>query len=96
MFFQNAKAIIRGGKEHPKINGTVYFKETKNGVLISAQINGLPTSKKKCSGRFFGFHIHERKFLYSETIKINLQILRDIIILKIACILFMQEIYHHY
>lgn len=56
--FYNAKAHIRGGKEYPHIDGFVYFKETKDGVILTAKINGLPTSKNKCKGRFFGFHIH--------------------------------------
>ena len=62
--FNNAKAIIKGGKEYPNINGIVTFKETKNGVLLTARIYGLPQSTSKCKGRFFGFHIHERNFLY--------------------------------
>ena len=57
--FSNARAIIKGGKEYPKINGTVYFRETKNGVLITAKINNLPQSQNKCKDRFFGFHIHK-------------------------------------
>lgn len=57
--FYNAKAHIKGGKRYPKINGTVTFKETNNGILITAKINGLPQSKDSCTGRFFGFHIHE-------------------------------------
>lgn len=55
----DAKAHIKGGKKYPKIDGIVTFKETKNGVLVSAKINGLPQSKDSCEGRFFGFHIHE-------------------------------------
>ena len=57
--FNNAKAIIKGGKKYPKINGIVTFKETKNGVIMTAKINNLPQSNDKCKGRFFGFHIHE-------------------------------------
>ena len=56
--FYNAKAHIKGGKKYPNIDGFVYFKETKNGVMLTAKINGLPTSKNKYKGRFFGFHIH--------------------------------------
>lgn len=56
--FSNAHAQIKGGKEYPDINGTVYFKETKNGVILTAKISGLPRSKSSCEGRFFGFHIH--------------------------------------
>lgn len=57
--FSDAIAHIKGGKEYPNLNGTVYFKETKQGVLVTAKINGLPQSKSNCRGRFFGFHIHE-------------------------------------
>lgn len=56
--FKNAKANIKGGKQYPNINGVVYFKETKKGVLLTAKINGLPQSKNSCKGRFLGFHIH--------------------------------------
>lgn len=57
--FHSAKAHIKGSKEYPSINGMVYFKETKNGVLLTAKIHGLPKPKTHCRGRFFGFHIHE-------------------------------------
>lgn len=57
--FNIAKAHIKGSKKYPKIDGTVTFKETKNGVIVTAKINNLPQSKDKCKGRFFGFHIHE-------------------------------------
>lgn len=61
--FKTAKAYIKGSAKYPKIDGIVTFKETKNGVLLTAKINGLPQSKDYCKGRFFGFHIHERNFL---------------------------------
>lgn len=57
--FNNAKAKIKGGKNYPNINGTVTFKQTKEGILVTAKINGLPQSSDNCKGRFFGFHIHE-------------------------------------
>ena len=57
--FNNAKAYIKGGKQYPNINGIVTFKETKNGIMVTAKIKGLPESTNKCTGRFFGFHIHE-------------------------------------
>ncbi len=59
MFFNNAKAYIKGGKRFPNINGLVTFKEVSNGVLITAKIYGLPQSTNTCTGKFFGFHIHE-------------------------------------
>ena len=57
--FNSAKAHIKGGKKYPQIDGIITFKETKNGVLVTAKVNGLPQSKDSCTGRFFGFHIHE-------------------------------------
>lgn len=56
---KNAKAIVKGGKKFPKINGTVSFKQTKEGVIVTAQIYDLPTSKEKCGNRIFAFHIHK-------------------------------------
>lgn len=56
--FHNARAVIKGSKEYPQITGVVYFNKVKEGVLLIAKVNGLPQSKSNCSGRFFGFHIH--------------------------------------
>lgn len=61
--FNIAKAHITGSSKYPEIDGFVTFKEVKDGVILSAKINGLPQSKDHCKGRFFGFHIHERNFL---------------------------------
>lgn len=57
--FNTAKAHINGSKKYPNLKGIVTFRETKNGVIVTAKINGLPQSKDNCKGRFFGFHIHE-------------------------------------
>ena len=64
MFFNTAKAHIMGGKNFPKINGVVTFKDVKDGIILTAKIYGLPQSDSHCKGRFFGFHIHERNFLH--------------------------------
>ena len=56
---RSAKAHIKGNSEYPHIDGMVTFKETKDGVMVTAKIHGLPRSKNHCKGRFFGFHIHE-------------------------------------
>jgi len=58
-YFYDAKADIRGSKDYPSVKGVVYFKEFPNHVVVTAKIEGLPQSDNKCSGRFFGFHIHE-------------------------------------
>lgn len=57
--FNTATAHVKGGNGYPNINGIVTFKETKMGVLVTAKIGGLPQSNDHCTGRFFGFHIHE-------------------------------------
>lgn len=61
--FNVAAAYIKGSTKYPKINGVITFRETKNGILLTAKINNLPQAKDNCKGRFFGFHIHERNFL---------------------------------
>lgn len=62
--FNSAKSHITGGTKFPEINGIITFNEVKNGVILTAKINGLPQSKDHCKGRFFGLHIHERNFLH--------------------------------
>lgn len=56
--FNNARAHIIGSSRYPNISGIVYFREVKNGVIVTAQVNGLPKSQNNYPGRFFGFHIH--------------------------------------
>lgn len=51
----DAAAMIKGSKEYPGLRGTVLFLQEKDGVLVKAEIVGLPKNE---SG-FFGFHIHE-------------------------------------
>lgn len=50
-----AQAIVKGGKEHPNLRGTVRFTARGNGILVAAEICGLPESETG----FFAFHIHE-------------------------------------
>ncbi len=57
MFLMNklsAVAIMSGGKEAPFLFGKVKFHQKDNGVLVVADIGGLP----KTQTGFFGFHIH--------------------------------------
>ena len=48
-----AVAYLRGNKDLPLLRGTVRFFQQRGGVLVVADISGLP----KKDG-FFGFHIH--------------------------------------
>lgn len=54
-----ASAIITGSDAHPAIKGTVYFFEAQNGVLVLAEVFGLPAPDDVCKSPFFGMHIHE-------------------------------------
>lgn len=44
-----AVAHLKGSTKYPKLDGIVAFQETKDGVLLTAKINGLPQSKDKCT-----------------------------------------------
>ena len=52
-----AAAQIRGSDEYPNINGLVKFQQTPRGVLVTADICGLPKTES-CYG-VFAFHIHD-------------------------------------
>ena len=52
-------AIIKGSEKYPNISGIVRFYQLRNGVLIAAEISGLPHSHGICQHPVFGFHIHD-------------------------------------
>lgn len=54
-----AEALVLGGESFPEISGWVRFYQTDAGVIVYAEITGLPQSGQPCGGRFFGFHIHQ-------------------------------------
>lgn len=56
--FPQAAANIAGGKGCPGITGTVRFYQAKEGVVVLAEISGLPRREDTRPG-IFGFHIHE-------------------------------------
>ncbi len=55
----SASADIYGNNEHWEINGSVKFYQMTWGVLVIAEIRGLPSPTEKCESPVFGFHIHE-------------------------------------
>ncbi len=57
-----AMATVRGDRQTPMLKGIVRFYQRPYGVLIEADIIGLPGNK---SG-FFGFHIHDGAFCAGE------------------------------
>ena len=49
-----ARAAIAGGSETPLLRGSVWFYQQAGGVLVVADLSGLPPQDA-----FYGFHIHE-------------------------------------
>ena len=52
------KAVIRGSALYPEINGIVYFYQTNFGVIVAAEITGLPKPANLCENPIFALHIH--------------------------------------
>lgn len=48
-----ARAVLSGGKDAPMLRGAVSFYQRPGGVLVVADVSGLPRQDG-----FFGFHIH--------------------------------------
>ncbi len=53
-----AIAEIKGNNKYPNIKGSVIFKKKNDGVIVTAEIFGLPYSDEKCTSEIFAFHIH--------------------------------------
>ncbi len=53
-----ACADVKGSDKYPNINGRVIFKKKNDGVLVTAEILGLPSETDNCNYRIFAFHIH--------------------------------------
>ncbi|NBH15225.1 superoxide dismutase family protein [Lachnospiraceae bacterium] len=54
-----AYAEITGNPGNGEITGIVRFYSVNDGVLVNAEIYGLPISTETCGPDIFGFHIHE-------------------------------------
>lgn len=55
-----AIANIKGNSDYPSLHGRVILKQEEYGVIVTAEIYGLPiNNKEKCPSNIFGFHIHE-------------------------------------
>ena len=48
-----AVACVSGGRAYPKLKGIVRFRQNCGGVLVTAEVTGLPQDG------FYAFHIHE-------------------------------------
>jgi len=54
----DAMANMEGSEKYHDISGKVYFYQTDYGVIVAADISGLPHSEENCGSRIFAFHIH--------------------------------------
>lgn len=54
-----AIAYIAGSAGYPNIFGTLRLYQTRMGVLVLAEVGGLPHSDLPCRSRIFGLHIHK-------------------------------------
>ena len=53
----SAVAVLKGSAAYPSIRGEVRLFETTEGIVVVADVKGLPM-QAECGG-VFGFHIHE-------------------------------------
>lgn len=53
-----AVAVMTGSAEYSGLGGIVRFYQTRQGVLVAAEITGLPNPEMPCENPVFGFHIH--------------------------------------
>ena len=50
---------IKGSMQYAGVEGMVFFYEVEDGILIEADVRGLPMPNKiSCNQPIFGFHIH--------------------------------------
>lgn len=54
-----AIAHIHGDAAHRSLNGIVRFYQMRQGVIVEAEIYGLPTDLNPCAPNIFAMHIHE-------------------------------------
>lgn len=55
----HARAHVYGSAAYPGIDGQVDFYQTDKGVVVLAEMEGLPEADSNCGNSVFGFHIHE-------------------------------------
>ena len=55
----HAAAVLRGSGDNANLHGQVWFYQTERGVLVAAELTGLPTTQEPCASPIFAFHIHD-------------------------------------
>ena len=64
-----ARAIISGSKQYQQIKGVVSFYQTSYGVIVRAEVIGLPRGNGECNKPIFAFHIHSGTNCDSTSVK---------------------------
>lgn len=54
---RRAYAMVKGSDRYPRLRGRVDFTQTEKGVIVRAEVFGLPLGES-CKEPIFGFHIH--------------------------------------
>lgn len=54
-----ASATVLGSPAYPDLTGRISFYRTEFGVLVSAQVFGLPRRPTNCRKQIFALHIHD-------------------------------------
>lgn len=54
----NAVAIVNGSRAYPHIRGIVRFYKVASGVMVRAELAGLPKGNDQCDSPIFAIHIH--------------------------------------
>ncbi len=55
----DAVALIEGSDKYVNLKGRVLFYQLKYGVIVRAEVTGLPVQNRECRKGIFAFHIHE-------------------------------------
>ena len=55
----DAAAVLQAAPGGGRIEGTVSFYQTPQGVLVTAAVRGLPVTRMACAQPIFALHIHE-------------------------------------
>ncbi|MDO4269586.1 MAG: superoxide dismutase family protein [Eubacteriales bacterium] len=55
----DAAAVLAGAPRGRRIEGTVSFYQTPQGVLVTAAVRGLPVTRMACAQPIFALHVHE-------------------------------------
>ncbi len=69
----HASAKMNGSGEYPNIHGTVRFYQTRNGVLVAAEIGGLPHSHGVCQHSVFNCELSQNILLIGDAVALTLQ-----------------------